>query len=170
MMKMGNWKKAIAMVFCLVMILAVAGCGSKEKFTGSNWVSVRKGTSGFENTVTIYTFEKNDKSFTCTRKVTNYMVRSDSLFAIPDYKVEEQESEPSKEVGLVYDEKSNSLTIMGAPRYTYMSKDDTIMEQGNPTPLKKMSKEEIEKAKKDMQEHAQKQADERNEQVKRYRY
>lgn len=85
-----------------------------------------------------------------------------------DDKVEKKEDEPSKEVGLVYDEKPNSLTIMGAPRYTYMSKDDTIVEQGNPQPLKKMSKEEIEKAKKDVQEHAQKLADKRKEESKRY--
>ncbi|SFO79843.1 hypothetical protein SAMN02910455_02093 [Acidaminococcus fermentans] len=162
MMKMRNWEKAFTMVFCLLMMLAVAGCGSKEKFTGSNWVSVHKGTTGIDNDVTIYTFEKNGKSFTCTKKTTDYIVRP------VDDKVEKTEDEPSKEVGLVYDEKSNSLTIMGAPRYTYMSKDDTIVEQGNPQPLKKMSKEEIEKAKKDVQEHAQKLADKRKEESKRY--
>lgn len=163
-MMMKNWKKALAMVFCLIMMLAVAGCGSKEKFTGSNWVSVEKGTTGIENDVTIYTFEKNGKSFTCTKKVTSYVVRP------VDDKVEENEYELSKEVGLVYDEKSNSLTIMGVPVYTYMSKDDTIVQQGNPKPLKKMSKEEIEKAKKDVQEHAQKLADERKEERKRYQH
>ncbi|WP_279128356.1 hypothetical protein [Acidaminococcus fermentans] len=164
---MKNWKKAWAIVFSLVMMLSLAGCGSREKFTGSTWVFIHQSENG-TSYIDEMKFEKNNKSYTASTKTTSYEIRNHgkggSLFGPIhyDYQVEVDESKPNIDPGLVFDEKSNSLTLHGFVAYTYMSKDNTVAEQGGKI-FKKMSTEEIAKAKEQLKANAQKEAEKRTE-------
>jgi len=170
---MKNWKKALAMVFCLIMMLAVAGCGGKsEKFTGSTWVYVHKTDNGAEDFIDVLTFEKNGKTYISKEKKTTYEMKYDALmnafghFVSREYKLNVKDVDLKSDYGMVYDEKSDSLTQNGFQLYTYMSKDDTIVDQNRKYIFKKVKKEDIEKIKSELETHTKSKIEKANKDFK----
>lgn len=167
---MKKWGKMFAVFACLVLALALTGCGGKnEKFTANSWVFVEKTDTGDNDYMSVIAFEKNNKSYTCTEKTTNIKIRNHGGTSLGigakehyDYKVDVRESAPYIQKGLAYDEKTDSLTMDGDPFYTYMSKDNTIISHHSPTlgklTYKKATKEEIEEIKKELIDFEQKKA------------
>ena len=165
---MKKWRRLLAVVACLVLSLTLFGCGgSNEKFTGNNWVFVHKTDDGYTDYIDVLTFEKNNKNYICKGKNTTYKVEYDGTASAfgkitSQYKIAIENSEMKPTAGLIYDEKSNSMTQNGLQFYTYISKDNTIMDQGDKRIYKKATKEEIEKIKKDMEENTKKKVEEAN--------
>ena len=159
---MKKWGKMFAIFACLVLALAMAGCGGKsEKFTANSWVFVHKTDDGNEDFIDVLTFEKNNKSYTSVEKKTTYKVKYEGLMSgagmvSQKYKMDIEDEKNNSTPGLTYDEKSDSLTINGFSAYTYMSKDNTVIDQDNKRVFKKATKEDIEKIKKDLEENTKK--------------
>ncbi len=170
---MKKWGKMFAIFACLVLALAMAGCGGKsEKFTANSWVFVHKTDDGNEDFIDVLTFEKNNKSYTSVEKKTTYKVKYEGLMSgagmvSQKYKMDIEDEKNNSTPGLTYDEKSDSLTINGFSAYTYMSKDNTVIDQDNKRVFKKATKEDIEKIKKDLEENTKKKIIKENQKISR---
>ncbi len=168
---MKKWGKMFAIFACLVLALAMAGCGGKsEKFTANSWVFVHKTDDGNEDFIDVLTFEKNNKSYTSVEKKTTYKVKYEGLMSgagmvSQKYKMDIEDEKNNSTPGLTYDEKSDSLTINGFSAYTYMSKDNTVIDQDNKRVFKKATKEDIEKIKKDLEENTKKKIIKENQKI-----
>lgn len=169
---MKKWGKMFAIFACLVLALAMAGCGGKsEKFTANSWVFVHKTDDGNESYINILNFEKNGKTYTTKEKTFTYQIKDKRLYSIADtyisgkYEMNIDESEGRTEPGFTYDEKTDGMKRDGLTFYTYMSKDNTVMDQGLKKIYKKASKEDIEKIKKEMEAYTQKNVDQKNQQA-----
>lgn len=168
---MKKWGKMFAVFACLVFALAMAGCGGKnEKFTANSWVFVHKTDDGNEDFIDVLTFEKNNKSYTSVEKKTTYKVKYEGLMSgagmvSQKYKMDIEDEKNNSTPGLTYDEKSDSLTINGFSAYTYMSKDNTVIDQDNKRVFKKATKEDIEKIKKDLEENTKKKIIKENQKI-----
>lgn len=160
-----------AVFACLVFALAMAGCGGKnEKFTANSWVFVHKTDDGNEDFIDVLTFEKNNKSYTSVEKKTTYKVKYEGLMSgagmvSQKYKMDIEDEKNNSTPGLTYDEKSDSLTINGFSAYTYMSKDNTVIDQDNKRVFKKATKEDIEKIKKDLEENTKRKIIKENQKI-----
>lgn len=168
---MKKWGKMFAIFACLVLALAMAGCGGKnEKFTANSWVFVHKTDDGNEDFIDVLTFEKNNKSYTSVEKKTTYKVKYEGLMSgagmvSQKYKMDIEDEKNNSTPGLTYDEKSDSLIINGFSAYTYMSKDNTVIDQDNKRVFKKATKEDIEKIKKDLEENTKKKIIKENQKI-----
>lgn len=168
---MKKWGKMFAIFACLVLALAMAGCGGKsEKFTANSWVFVHKTDDGNEDFIDVLTFEKNNKSYTSVEKKTTYKVKYEGLMSgagmvSQKYKMDIEDEKNNSTPGLTYDEKSDSLTINGFSAYTYMSKDNTVIDRDNKRVFKKATKEDIEKIKKDLEENTKKKIIKENQKI-----
>lgn len=168
---MKKWGKMFAVFACLVLALAMAGCGGKnEKFTANSWVFVHKTDDGNEDFIDVLTFEKNNKSYTSVEKKTTYKVKYEGLMSgagmvSQKYKMDIEDEKNNSTPGLTYDEKSDSLIINGFSAYTYMSKDNTVIDQDNKRVFKKATKEDIEKIKKDLEENTKKKIIKENQKI-----
>lgn len=168
---MKKWGKMFAVFACLVFALAMAGCGGKnEKFTANSWVFVHKTDDGNEDFIDVLTFEKNNKSYTSVEKKTTYKVKYEGLMSgagmvSQKYKMDIEDEKNNSTPGLTYDEKSDSLTINGFSAYTYMSKDNTVIDQDNKRVFKKATKEDIEKIKKDLEENTKRKIIKENQKI-----
>lgn len=146
--------------------------GKSEKFTANSWVFVHKTDDGNEDFIDVLTFEKNNKSYTSVEKKTTYKVKYEGLMSgagmvSQKYKMDIEDEKNNSTPGLTYDEKSDSLTINGFSAYTYMSKDNTVIDQDNKRVFKKATKEDIEKIKKDLEENTKKKIIKENQKISR---
>lgn len=171
MMKWG--KKTLGILFCaLLMILGITGCGGQsEKFTGNTWVYVQKTDDGNADFIDILTFEKNDKNYTSKETKTVYKVKYDGMMnefgkmVYQKYKVVIEDKKVKPDFGMIFDEKSNSLTQNGIQLYTYVSKDDSVVDQNRRYVFKKAKKEDIEKMKKELEENTKRKVEKENQKL-----
>lgn len=169
---MKKWGKLFAVFTCLVLALAIAGCGGKnEKFTANSWVFVNKTDDATDNYIDILTFEKDGKTYTTKSKTITYKVKDERLYNIFDayvsgkYEMKISETDGRPDTGFTYDEKTDSMKMDGFSIYTYMSKNNTVMDKDTKRIYKKATKEDIEKLKKEMQENTQKKVDQKNQEA-----